>query len=96
MKSEKANAYAITRKIKSTRVVYKCANLETDVIFTADIILPKTYTHENAALSKIKTLVDTEKDMPISIVSMEPVVRIYGLTEAELMQYGHEITENQE
>ena len=79
----------VTRTIVTTKCNVLCLDVEKGEPFNREVILPRTYKDEKALMKKIHEAVDTESVKAVHVVEKEEVETLYGMTEAEFIQYAN-------
>ena len=81
----------ITRTIKTTVCDVLCLNIETAEPFNKQVILSRTYTDENSMLKMVKSVIDTDTEKVVHIVSSHVEETRYGMSEQEFIEHAQVI-----
>lgn len=77
----------ITRTIQSTVCDVLCLNVETAEPFNKQVTLPRTYKDENSMLKMAKSVLDTDTEKVVHIVSSHVEETRYGMSEQEFIEH---------
>lgn len=77
----------VTRTIPTTIVHILCVNTEDRSTFEQDITLPRTYKDEQKMMKAVEKVLDGEPIKAVSILGSDVKETLYGMTEAEFIQY---------
>lgn len=77
----------ITRTIQTTVCDVLCLNVETGEPFNKQVSLPRTYKDENSMLKQAKSVLDTDTEKVVHIVSSHVEETRYGMTEQEFIEH---------
>lgn len=77
----------VTRTIPTTIVHLLCVNTEDRSTFEQDITLPRTYKDEQKMMKAVERVLDGEPIKAVSILGSDVKETLYGMTEAEFIQY---------
>lgn len=77
----------VTRTIPTTIVHLLCVNTEDRSTFEQDITLPRTYKDEQKMMKAVEKVLDGEPIKAVSILGSDVKETLYGMTEAEFIQY---------
>ena len=81
----------VTRTIPTTIVHILCVNTEDRSTFEQDITLPRTYKDEQKMMKAVEKVLDGEPIKAVSILGSDVKETLYGMTEAEFIQYAQVI-----
>lgn len=81
----------ITRTIQTTVCDVLCLNVETAEPFNKQVSLPRTYKDENSMLKQVKSVLDTDTEKVVHIVSSYVEETRYGMTEQEFIEHAQVI-----
>lgn len=77
----------VTRTIPTTIVHLLCVNTEDRSTFEQDVTLPRTYKDEQKMMKVVEKVFEGEPVKPVSILGSDVKETLYGMTEAEFIQY---------
>lgn len=77
----------VTRTFMTTKVTILAVNVETEDTKMVNLVLPRTYKDTEAMLKKAQKLNEDSALRFVHVVSHETVETLYGMTEAEFIQY---------
>lgn len=78
----------ITRTIQTTVCNVLCLNVDTAEPFNKQVTLPRTYKDENSMLKMAKSVLDTDTEKVVHIVSSHVEETRYGMSEQEFIEHG--------
>lgn len=81
----------ITRTIQTTVCDVLCLNVETAEPFNKQVTLPRTYRDENSMLKQAKSVLDTDTEKVVHIVSSHVEETRYGMSEQEFIEHAQVI-----
>lgn len=71
----------VTRTITTTKVNCLCLDVESGEPFNKEFSLPRTYKDNQALITKIREMYDTDNEKVVHIVDKEETKALYGMRE---------------
>ncbi len=81
----------VTRTIITTEVNYLGVNIETQEVIKNTVTLNGSYSSEKLALKELKNELETDVIKIVSIVGLNSIEKLYGLSELEFISYAKEL-----
>ncbi len=81
----------VTRTITTTHAKVLCLDLSTKKPITKEVIIPRTYKDEAAALKVIKPMLESDELKVVHVVDTQTVDTLYGMTESDFIIHAHVI-----
>ena len=77
----------VTRTLTATVCEVLCCDVEAGDTIVETVSVPRTYKTDEALMKALRPLVETEQIKPVHIQSKKVTETLYGMTEAEFMEY---------
>lgn len=81
-----ARTRKVTRTISSTKVIVMCVDTQTAVVDNHEVTIAGVYSDEKKLMKAVSKEVETATLKPVSIVSKEVVVTLYGMDEQKFIE----------